>query len=83
MADGTGVEREGKEPGGQGEGEGRELKGDWKGAEAKTGQAWGKSADAEPRDGRDARLERTRERYGQAHDAEGRGHPEDEPLSEG
>ncbi|WP_376087726.1 hypothetical protein ACE7GA_14840 [Roseomonas sp. CCTCC AB2023176] len=70
-----------KEPGGQGEETGRDLKGNWKGAEGKTDQAWGKPAEDEPKDGRDARLERTRERYGQTYDAEGHGHPEDEPTS--
>ena len=74
------AENEAKEPGGQGEATGRDLKGDWKDAGAKTGQAWGKPGEAGAAGEPDIRLERTRERYGQAHDAEGAGHPEDRPL---
>ncbi len=61
----------------------REVKGDWKGAAAKAKQTWSNGDPAGPKDGRDTRLEQTRERYGQAHDAEGRGHPEDQPMGDG
>ena len=76
------AERGEKVPDSAEEATGRDLKGNWKAAEDKTEQAWGKVAGEKPEQGRDARLDRTRERYGQAYDAEGRGHSEDQPLSD-